>query len=163
MVYIDVGIDVESAISEILADIGYREGIDAIIEDLRFEFYALLADDLRAGLSDWPVDTGLSEASFYAEEDGLYNHAPYAIYVENNTGAVQEYVSANVVDLVERALDAVGLSSIAPAPVDDGDRFAEERRGLLSRLGELGRSSRQLFRGFARFNNPGRLGRNRFG
>ena len=158
---IDIGIDAESEIESYLENEGYEQSIiGSIITDIVDEFFLLLAADLSDGESEWPVDTGYSEASFYADGDTLQNHASYSIYVEGNTGAVESYVADNVEDLIQRALDFVGIPRPeATRQLGIFGRFAQVANAVsLSQLGERRfiPSSVSRFRGISRFARRGR-------
>ncbi len=142
---IDVGVDVEGAIESRLERDGYQDSLIAdILDDIIDDFYILLAQDLVAGESDWPVDTGYSEASFYADGDTLQNFASYSIYVEGYTGAVQDYVTSNMDDLIDRALDL----AVIPRPEATRQPGLFDRRPL---------NLRNLLTGAAAARAPGAL------
>lgn len=160
---IDIGLDAASAIEYYLEDRDYDDSvISAIIEDIIEEFFIILAADLVDGESEWPVDTGYSQASFYADGATLQNDAPYSIYVEGYTGAVAAYVAGNVDDIIERALEFAGiprptatrqtsflegLARFAPRPMEQRELLPTFQRGLIGR-----------FRGLARRATRGRRG-----
>lgn len=124
MAEIDFSYDVRDAIESRLIDDGYDHAqLDRLVDNVESEFYLILAADLVDGESDWPVATGYSQASFYACGEALCNHASYAPYVEGNTGAVENYVSGNIDDLIERAIEFSGIPSPEP----------RQRRGLFDR------------------------------
>ena len=152
---IDIGIDAESAIASRLESDGYDEAlIPDIIADIVDDFFILLASDLVAGESDWPVDTGYSQASFYADGDTLQNFASYSIYVEGYTGAVEDYVSNNFDDLVDRALELAVIPR--PEATRQPGLFARRAlnvRSLIGRgLGPEGISAPALIFRTRRFN-----------
>ena len=108
---VDFNVNVDRLINAVLKDRGFnRSERPAVIRAIKFEFYAMLADDIRNRRTGWAVDTGYSRASFYAQSDGLYNHASYAQYVENATDAIHRYVSTNGRSLVIRALEFTGIT-----------------------------------------------------
>ena len=149
MAEIDFNYDVLGAIEDALAQSGYpRYRLDREASLVLDVFFDILADDLVDGESDWPVATGYSQASFYACGAALCNHAPYAPYVEGNTGAVEDYVSGNIDDLIERAIEFSGIPAARP----------QQRRGLFDRPARLEDNVRSRFENavIGRFRGLGR-------
>ena len=147
-VEIDIGIDVDVWLENFLSGRFAGDRIPSIIEDIRFSFFDILARRLKGGDSDWPVDTGFSEGMFFAEYDGLYNHADYAIYVEAYTGAVNQYVKSNFDELASAALNEAGYPD---EERQKQDRFRRDRISILRRYTDLARGvrlGRQLTRVF---------------
>ena len=81
--------------------------------DIRFHVVDTLAEDIRAGETGWPVDTGFSRDSFFTDGSYLMNHADYAIYVRTGLRALRTYVRNNLVRLVELALNIIGFQRAA--------------------------------------------------
>ena len=134
MVQIVIDYDVEDAIEARLRGRGYEESlIGDIVDDILEDWYRILAQDLRDGESDWPVDTGYSQASFYADGDTLQNYASYAFYVENNTGAVNDYVATEFDSILDRALDLAVIPR--PEPTRQRNLFAPRRPSVRSLIG----------------------------
>ena len=117
---IRLGIDVKGRMRRELKAMGYSP---SLVDTISFYFYDFLAQDIKDGKTDYPVDTGYSRANFYARADGLYIHASYAKYVEARTKAVSKYLRKNFVSILKRAIRITGVMR----PTDRG-------RGLLSPL-----------------------------
>ena len=77
--------------------------------DIRFHVFDTIAEDIRAGETGWPVDTGFSRASFFTDGTYLLNHADYAKYVKTGLRALRNYVRRNLVRIVEFALEIIGF------------------------------------------------------
>ena len=113
---IRLGIGVKGRMRQELRSMGYSPNL---VDTLIFYFYDILAQDIKEGKSDYPVDTGYSRANFYGRADGLYNHASYAKYVEARTNAVAKYLRRNFVSILRRAIRITGVMR----PTDRGRSF----------------------------------------
>ena len=110
---IPIGLSPSDEIRDYLRRKKYRN-VNAIVRDVIEEFYLILAADLVAGHSDWPVATGYSRASFYASGASLQNFASYSVYIEKNRRPVARYVRRHLDDLIERAIEFVGIPRPEP-------------------------------------------------
>lgn len=82
--------------------------------DIREEVHSYLAEHIRDGKTNWPVETGYSRMGFYSRHDGLWNDAPYAADIESGKlkpefkGTIDQYVSQNINLIVFEALTLLG-------------------------------------------------------
>ena len=107
---------------------GELDRVDDFPAGLVYEVAVNAVRDIRAGRSRWPVDTSFSQQNFFAEIDGsIWNNADYAIFVENKTNAIHDYLRENIANLIP---EAAALALDQPPEVFDA---AQIRQFVISR------------------------------
>ena len=72
---------------------------------------ALIANEMRAGDSAWPFLSGYSRDSFYGDDRGIINGAPYALKLEEQgtrkhpPNTASDYVRAVIVERTQQVLE----------------------------------------------------------
>lgn len=123
----------------IAGELGRNDGVpDALV----YEVAVNAVRGIRQGQSGWPVDTSFSQQNFYADIDGsIWNNADYAKYVEDRTGAIHDYLRANIGNLLPDA--AALVLDEAPAAFDRSARQLFQRsRSLYRQAREASRVAR---------------------
>ena len=107
-------------------------------DDIRRPVYRILIDDIRAGETDWPVETGYSRSAFFTDGNSLMNEAPYAAALESGRRAKGRRARRRnfIKDYLSRELNAVVLAALELIGARPG--MAPESQMELPRVPRLG-------------------------
>ena len=91
-----------------MEDIAFR--MERVTRNIPERVSALIANEMQAGDSAWPVLSGYSRDSFYGDDRGIINRAPYALQLEEHgtrkhpPNTASDYVRGVIVKRTEQVL-----------------------------------------------------------